>query len=98
MRGSRGDRCGSREKDGRVNCWSRKNCLLSFFILATLEADAVLLFLDDAVKHLQHLVLFRAEPVHLLLSPPLLLLLLPHYSVIEGRLRRQRWGGRTDGA
>jgi len=84
--GSRRDRCWSGEKDRRVNCWSRKYCLLSFFILTTLEADAVLLFLDDTVKHLQHLVLLRAEPVHLLLSPPLLLLLLSYYRVIEGRL------------
>jgi len=87
VRGARGDRCGSREKDGRVNCWSWKNCLLSFFILATLEADAVLLFLYDTVQHLQHLVLLGAEPVHLLLlSSPLLLLLLSHYCVVEGRL------------
>ena len=78
MGGSRGDRCGSREKDRRVNSWSRKKCLLSLFILTTIEAYAVLLFLDDTVEQLQHLVLFRAEPVHLLLSPPLLLLLLPH--------------------
>ena len=70
-----------------MNCWSRKYCLLSFFvILTTLEANAVLLFLDDTVKHLQHLVLLRAEPVHLLFSPPLLLLLLSYYRVIEGRL------------
>jgi len=98
VRGSRGDRCGSRKKYGRVNCWNRKNGLLTFFILTTLKAYAVFLFLNDTVEHLQHLVLFGAEPVYLLLSPPLLLLLLPHYSFIEGRFRRQRWGGRTDGA
>ena len=87
MGGSRRDRCWSGEKDRRVNCWSGKYCLLSFFvILTTLEANAVLLFLDDTVKHLQHLILLRAEPVHLLLSPPLLLLLLSYYRVIEGRL------------
>lgn len=86
MRRSRRDRCGSREQDGRVHCWSGKNCVLSFFFVATIEADAVLLFLDDTVQHLQHLVLLGAEPVHLLLSPPLLFLLFSHYCVIEWRL------------
>jgi len=87
VRRSGRDRCGSREQDGRVNCWSRKNRLLSFFfIVTTLEADAVLLFLDDTVQHLQHLILLGAEPVHLLLSSPLLLLLLSYYCVVEGRL------------
>ena len=99
MRCSRRDRCGSGEKDRRVNCWSiRKNGLLFFFILTTFETDAILLFLDDTVEHLQHLVLFRAEPVHLFLSPSLLLLLLPHYCIIEGRFRRQSWRWRTNGA
>ena len=65
-----------------------KSLLASFatlVFLLTLKANAVLLLLDDTVEHLQHFVLLRTEPVHLFLSPPLLLLF-PHYRVIEGRI------------
>ena len=67
----------------------RTKCVLASFatllFLLTLKANAVLLLLDDTVEHLQHFVLLRTEPVHLFLSPPLLLLF-PHYRVIEGRI------------